>query len=340
MRRSLFFFIILLCLSSLLARPSIGCMTEAQSPGYTLMAEVVKRVATESLLPRMEGEGELSVYISHLLEPEVNALSAVLLFSYGEKELQLCLSAEAKDSKHLVKELETRLFSMLLYDGRALYEEDDALVVDYTYNQGYASLILLHKGDYYKGLDAEGDRWATVVVQRSFEEDDPVSLLVGLSGKKLLPGMRLEKQSGKSVSLALSRSLASDGQFSVDGMYSQDVGLYPFTLVVGGEFGLANSGLSSVYGKAGFAVHLPLSMLFGIDAGFWRNSSVAMMCTLGIGYSPLTSDILYGSSAVFSYRYTLQSVGLDVGVGNKNWASKTTSSSSGLFMQLGLAYTW
>ncbi len=340
MRRTLLSLMMLLCLSSLFARPTLVVSAGGEGPGYALMVGVVERVSEHSLLSRMGGEGVLSVGISDLLEAKPNALSATVLFRYEERELQLCVSAEAKDAKKLGKELEKRLSSMLLYDGRTLFEAEDALLIEYTYNQGYASLSSLHKGDHYKGLDAGANRWATVEVLQVFGEDEPVSLLVGTSGKKLLPGMRLEKQAGKSVSLSVSSFLTTGGKLSLEGLYSQEVGLYPFTLVLGGGFDIAGSTLSSLYGQAGFAVRLPLSMVFGIHSGFWRNSSLAMRCTLGLGYSLTESDMLYGSSAVLTYRYHLSGMGLDVGVGSKHWASELSKHSSGLFMQLGLAYTW
>ena len=331
----------LLCLSSVFARPALVVNAEGEGASYALMAGVVARVSELSLLSRMDGEGVLTVSISNLLETNPNTLSAAVLFSYGEKALQLLLSAEGKDAKHMEKHLEQKLSSMLLYDGRALFETEDGLLIDYTYNQGYASLASLQKGDYYTGLDAQGNRWASVVVQQVFGEEDPVSLLVETSGKKLLPGMKLEKQAGKSVSLSVSRLLttSSSPSFGIEGLYSQEIGLYPFTFVVGGGFDFTGTN-SSLCGQAGFAVNLPLSMVLGIHSGFWRNSSLAMRCTLGLGYSFAQSDLLYGSSAVFTYRYHCNGIGFDVGLGSRHWASEVITYSSGLFMQLGLAYTW
>lgn len=340
MRRTLISVMMVLCLSSLFARVTLVVETEGKSPSYALMAGVAEYVAESSLLPRMGGEGVLSLYISDLLETDPNALSALLLFSYGERTLQLYLSADAKDSKHLEKVLKERLASMLLYDGMVLFEAETSPCIDYTYSYGYASLVPLRKGDLYKGLDAEQNRWATVVVQRTFESDDPVSLLVGTGGKKLLPGMRLEKQAGKSLSLFLSGTPVSGAPFSIGGLYSQQIGLYPFTLVLGAGSDITASSLTTVYAQAGLAVNLPLSMIFGLNSGFWRNSSLAVRCTLDFGYVVSEEELLYGSSAVFTYRYHIGGVGLDVGLGNKRRAPEFTGASSGLFMQLGLAYTW
>lgn|GEM_PF-5373038 len=340
MRRTLFSLMMLFCLSSLFARPSLVVRTEAESPSYALMAGVVARVGEQSLLSRMDGEGELTITVTNLLEAEANALSATVLFSYEGRELQVFLRAEGKDAKHIEKHLEQNLSSMLLYDGMVLFEAAPAPSIDYTYNQGYASLSLLDKGDHYRGIDAGGTKWATVVVQKGFDEEEPVSLLVGTGGKKLLPGMRLEKQAGKSVQLVVSQVLKTDGPFGIEGLYSQEVGLYPFSLVVGGGIDLASSDLSSLYAQAGFAIHLPLSMLFGIDSGFWRNSSLGMRCTLGLGFALADADLLFGSNVAFTYRYSFGDMGFDVGVGNKHWASDHKAYSSGLFMQLGLAYTW
>jgi len=331
----------LLLLASLFARPTFVVKTGGEGAAYALMAGVVARVSEQSLLSRMDGEGVLTVSIFDLLEANGETLSATVLFSYGTKELQLLLSAEGKDANHMEKHLEQRLSSMLLYDGMTFFEAGPSPLIDYTYNQGYASLSSLHTGDHYIGLDAQGNRWATVVVQQVFGEEDPVSLLVGTSGKKLLPGMKLEKQAGKSVSLLVSRLLvtSSSPSFGIEGLYSQEVGLYPFTFVLGGGFDLDGAD-SSLYGQAGFAVRLPLSMVFGIHSGFWRNSSLAMRCTLGLGYSYAESDLLFGSSAVLTYRYQGNGMGFDVGLGNNHWVSDVSTYSSGLFMQLGLAYTW
>ncbi len=330
---------LLLCLSSLVARPTLVLEASGEEPGYAHLMAVVERVANHSLLSRIGGEGVLFITISDLVEPRENALSATVLFTYGERTLRLCLRSEAKDAKHL----EERLSSMLLYDGMALFEAEPALVVAYTYDQGYASLSPLHKGDTYKGLDAEGGRWATVVVRRVLADAEaPVSLLVSTGGKKLLPGMRLEKQAGKSASLSISSSLGASSAplFALEGLYGQDVGLYPLTLVLGGGFDVAEATVFTIYGQVGLNVRLPLSMVFGLHSGFWRSSSVAMRCTMGLGYAPNDGATLYGSGAVFSYRYQGQVVGLDIGVGTKHWASELKSYSSGLFMQLGLAYTW
>ena len=333
---------LLLCLSSLFARATLVVKAEGEGAAYALISDAVARVSEQSLLSRMDGEGELIITISDLLEESSNTLSATVLFSYGKNELQILLSAEGNDPNHLQKQLEQKLSSMLLYDGRLLFEAGPAPLIDYTYTQGYASLSSLHKGDHYKGLDAEGARWATVVVQQTFDQEDPLSLLVGTSGKKLLPGMKLEKQAGKSVSLSLSSLLqaSSSPRLAIEGLYSQEAGLYPFALVLGGGFALACSALASLYFQAGFVVNLPLSMLFGIEGGLWRNSTLAMRATVGLGYAFSGSGVLYGSSAVFTYRYHLDGIGFDIGVGNKHWASELGIHSSALFMQLGLAYTW
>ena len=340
MRRSLLPVMMLFCLSSLFARPTLVVTAGGESPSYALMAGVVARVGEHSLLSRMDGEGVLSISLSDLLEIEPNALSATVVFSYGQRTLQLFLRAKGKDPKKLEKALEQNLSSMLLYDGRTLFEIEDAPLVDYTYDYGYASLSSLQKGDHYEGLDAQGNRWATVVVQHAFDDEKPVSLLVGTGGKELLPGMRLEKQAGREVSLSVSKVLAMGGQLDIEGFYSQDVGLYPFTFVLGGGLDLTGSHISGVNAQTGFVLQLPLSMVFGLHSGFWRNSSLAMRCTLGLGYSLADSQLLYGSSALCIYRYSLHSLGLEVGVGNKHWVSELGTYSSGLFMQLGLAYTW
>ncbi|NBK20469.1 MAG: hypothetical protein EOM68_00370 [Spirochaetia bacterium] len=342
MRRALLPALMVLCLSSLFATPSLVVISEGEGPAYTLMKAAVSRVAEQSLLCRIAGEGELTVTLSDLVEATPNALSASVLFSYGEKTLQLKLSSEGKDERNLSKHVERDLFSMLLYDGRVFLESEYSPIVDYTYGQGYATLAFLSKGDHYKGLDSQGDRFSTVVVQQSFGGEEPVSLLVGTSGKKLLPGMRLEKQAGKSVSFSVAPMFdaSSQARVALEGMYAQEVGLYPFTLVVGGGFDLAGSSLSSLYGQVGLSLSLPLSMLFGIDFGLWRNSSLAVGCTLGLGYALADSALLYGSGAILTYRYQIAGMGIDVGVGSKHWASETKSHSSGLFMQLGLAYTW
>lgn len=326
---------------SLFARPTLTVSSdESGAEGYALMRDVVERVGEHSLLSRMGGEGELSATLSDLLGDAQSSLSATVLFRYEEQELQLCLGSEAKTLRKLKEALETRLSSMLLYDGLTLFEAEDALVVDYTYDQGYASLGTLNKGDHYRGLDAQGNRWATTVVRRTFEGEEPVSLVVGTSGKELLPGMRLEKQAGKAVSVSLSKELKEGGHLGLDALYSQEIGLYPFTLVLGGGLDFSSSQLSSLYAQTGFAVRLPLSMVFGLHNGFWRNSSFAITATLGLGYSFVDPDLLFGSSVVLGYRYHLDDWALDIGVGNKHWASDSLSHSSGLFMQLGLAYTW
>lgn len=342
MRRVLLAALMVLCLSSLSGRPSLVVTSDGQGPAYDLMTAVVTRVAKQSLLCRIAGEGVLTISLFDLLAASPNSLSASVLFSYGENSLQLTLGSEGKDARDLEKNLEQDLSSMLVYDARILLAPEPFPIIDYTYDQGYASLATLRKGDRYKGLDAQGDRWATVVVQQVFGEQEPVSLLVGTSGKKLLPGMKLEKQAGRSASLSVSRLLTTSHSpsFGLEGLYSQEVGLYPFTLVVGGGFDLAGTSLSSVYGQAGLSLSLPLSMLFGVDLGLWRNSSLAMRCTLGLGYALADSDLLFGSSAVLTYRYQIAGMGIDVGVGSKHWASETSGHSSGLFMQLGLAYTW
>ena len=326
---------------SLFARPTLTVSSdESGAEGYALMAGVVERVSEHSLLSRMGGEGALSVTLSDLLGDAQSSLSATVLFRYEGLELQLCFGAEAKGAKKLIEALEKKLSSMLLYDGRTLFEAEDALVVDYTYDQGYATLGILNKGDHYRGIDAQGNRWATAVVRRSFEGEEAVSLLVGTSGKELLPGMRLEKQAGKAVSLSLSKDLKEGGHLGLDGLYSQEIGLYPFTLVLGGGLDVTPSQIFSIYAQTGFAVRLPLSMVFGLHNGFWRNSSFAITATLGLGYSFVDPDLLFGSSVVLGYRYHLDDWALDVGVGNKHWASDSLSHSSGVFMQLGLAYTW
>lgn len=332
----------LLCLCSLVARPALVVNVAEESPSYTLLAGVVEKVAERSLLSRMGGEGVLSVTLSDLFETKPNALSATALFSYGQASLELCIRSEGKDAKHLVRSLEKRLSSMLLYDGLVLLEEKAPPVVDYAYTYGYASLSPLDTGEHFVGLDAEGNRWAAVQVLRSFGEEDPVSLLVGTSGNELLPGMRLERQAGKSVSLAFSGLLDASvsPRFGVEGLYSQEVGLYPFTLVLGGGLDFTGTALSGLFGQGGFSVSLPLSMVFGIHNGLWRNSTLAMRCTLGMGYSYSDAELLFGSNALFTYRYHLQDVGLDIGIGSKHWASELRTYSSGLFMQLGLAYTW
>ncbi|MGB4407903.1 MAG: hypothetical protein WBI82_13655 [Sphaerochaeta sp.] len=340
MRRTLLSVMMLVCLSPLFARPTLVVKAEAESPSYAMLTGVVARVGEQSLLSRMDGEGVLSISLSDLLEIEPNALSATVLFSYGPRTLQLFLSAKGEDSKKLEKALEQRLSSMLLYDGRALFESEDSLLVEYAYESGYATLSPLQIGDHYKGLDAQGNRWATVVVRHVSNEENPVSLLVGTSGKELLPGMRLEKQEGREISLSVSRALTRGGQLAIEGFYSQEVGLYPFTLVMGGGFDFTGSTLSGMNGQAGFVLQLPLSMIFGLHSGFWRNSSLSMRCTLGLGYALSGADLLYGSNALFFYRYRLDSLGFDIGVGNKHWVTELGAYSSGLFMQLGLAYTY
>ncbi|MBI9093905.1 MAG: hypothetical protein JEY71_03375 [Sphaerochaeta sp.] len=340
MRRVLLSVMMLVCLSSLFARPTLVVTAGGESPSYALLTGVVTRVGEQSLLSRMDGEGVLSVFISDLLETEPNALSATVLFSYGQRTLLLSLSAKGRDPKKLESSLEQRLSSMLLYDGMALFASEDMLFVEYAYESGYATLSSLQIGDHYKGLDAQGNRWATVVVRHVSDDKDPVSLLVGTSGKELLPGMRLEKQEGREVSLSVSKVLAAGGQLGIEGFYSQDVGLYPFTLVMGVGIDLTGSALSGMNGQAGFALQFPLSMIFGLHSGFWRNSSLSMRCTLGLGYALSDTNLLYGSNALFVYRYRLDSLGFDVGVGNKYWVTELGAYSSGLFMQLGLAYTY
>ena len=96
----------------------------------------------------------------------------------------------------------------------------------------------------------------------------------------------------------------------------------------------------SLDGRAVVAAALPLSMVFGLYSGFWRNSSLAMECSLGLGYSLSDGVLLYGSSALLTYSYRMQGYSLALGIGNKHWVSEQVSFSSGLFMQLGLAYTW
>ena len=335
--------IALFCLSSLLARPTLVVKAEEESLSYALLAGVAERVAEHSLLSRMEGEGVLSISLYDLLETEPNALSATILFSYGEVSLELCIRSKGKDARHLERALEKKLSSMLLYDGSVLFDTGPSPLVDYTYTHGYASLSSLSKGDRYVGLDAGGQRWATVEVLRSLDgEEGPVSLLVGTSGKELLPGMRLEKQAGKSLSLSVSTLLGKGPtpRVGIEGLYGQEVGIYPFGLVLGGGFDLSGTAFSSVYAQAGLSVHLPLSMAFGLEGGFWRNSSLAMRCTLGLGYSLAESDLLFGSNALFLYQYHLRGYCFEVGLGNKYWASEQSTHSSGLFMQLGLTYTW
>lgn len=342
MKRILLPLMMLVCLSSLLGRPTLVVSSEGEGPAYALLESIVERVGSRSLLTRTDGEGELSVFIDALQVEEANALSANLLFSYGERTLTLCLSAQAKDARHLEKELEERLSSMLLYDGLSLFEATDVLVVDYTYYSGYAALAPLRKGERYKGLDAQGNRWATAVVQHTFTEPSPVSLLVATGGKALLPGMRLEALKGRALQISLFSSLSSLPGFGLEGTYSQDIGLYPFTLVLGGglDFKGKPLAIASLYGRAGFAVTLPLSMVFSLNGGFWRNSALMMECTVGLGYAPFDNSMVFGSTALFSYRYHLGSYSLNLGLGNRHWASKGGPFSSGLFMQLGLAYTW
>ncbi len=333
--------LILVCLSSLFGRPTLMVTSEGEGSSYTLVAGLLERVVPALLLSRIDGEGELSVFIG-ALEAEENSLSVDLLFSYEGKSLSVLLSAQAKDSTHLGEELERRLSSLLLYEGLALVEKREPLVVEYTHASGYATLVPLRKGEHYKGLDADGNRLATAVVQQVITDPSPLSLLAATSGKTLLPGMRLEKMGGKAVEFTISSSLAVWPSLGFDGAYTQDIGLYPFRLVAGGGFTFSGQPLSfsSLYGRFGFAVTLPLSMVGGIQGGFWRNSALAMECSVGLGFAPGQSALLYGSTATFTYRYHLEAYTLSLGVGNKYWASKASPFTSGLFIQLGLAYTW
>lgn len=342
MKRTLLSLLIFLILSSLFALPTLVVSAEGEEQSYALVHSIVERVATHSLLSRLEGEGVLTVTMSELVAEGESALSVDLLFNYEEKTLQLCLSAEAKDAKHLKKELEERLASILTYDGMTLIETGAPPIVDYTYKTGYASLSSLRKGTHYLGLDAQGNRWANTVVHQVSDEEKPLSLLVATGGRALLPGMRLQEQSGREVALSFSSTFSNNPTFGLDGSYSQDIGLYPFSLVLGGGLDMGGKPLSpsSLYGRAGFAVTLPLSMVFGLRSGFWRNSALVMECTLGMGYSLADRALLYGSNALFTYRYRLQGYSLGLGIGNKHWVSEQSSFSSGLFMRLGLAYTW
>lgn len=342
MKRTLLACLLLFSLSSLFARPTLVVDAEGEGDSYTLVRSVVEEVATHSLLSRLDGEGVLSVTISELVAEGEHAVSADLLFTYEQRTLQLCLSAAAKDAKHLQKELEERLLSTLAYDGLALVEAGPSPVVDYTYATGYASLASLRKGAQYLGLDAQGNRWATTVVQQLSDGEYPVSLLAATGGRALLPGMRLQEQKGRQAALSLDSTFSENPVLGIDGSYSQDIGLYPFSLVLGGGLDMDAKPLSvtSIYGRAGFAVTLPLSMVFGLSSGFWRNSALVMECTLGMGYSFRDGSLIYGSNALFSYRYRLQDYSLGLGIGNKHWASVEGTFSSGLFMRLGLAYTW
>lgn len=340
MKRALLPILLLLSLSSLLARPTLVVETAGQGSSYALLGTVVRRVGEQSLLSRMDGDGELSVLIGEVLSEEENSLSANLLFTYGERTLELCLSAD--DARNLEKELERRLTAMLLYDALALMEAEPSPVVDYTYATGYASRSILRKGSPYKGVDAQGKRWGSAMVQHVGDESDPLSLLAGTGGAALLPGMRLVELQGRAVELAFFGMLASPLGLGLDLSYSQDIGLYPFSLVVGGGLDFQGEGLSlsSLYGRAGFVVAFPLSAAFGLQSGFWRNSTLAMECTLGLGYSLVDSLLLYGSSALFTYRYHLGGYSLALGLGNRHWVTSEESYRAGLFMRLGLAYTW
>lgn len=341
MKRILLLTMILLSLFSLSARPTLVVAAAEEGASYNLVREVVERVATHSLLSRIDGEGELSVTVEGLVAEEANALTVDLLFSYEGSELQLCLNARGKGPRRLEKDLEEKLSSLLLYDGLTLIGTEPGLSIDHVYDRGYASLASLRRGEHYKGLDAEGSRWGSAVVQQVSEEE-PVSLLVSTGGKKLLPGMRLAQQKGKSVGLSFSSLLSAGRGFAVDASYSQDIGIHPFMLVLGSGIDLSGESLSpsNLYGRAGVAAALPLSMVFGLYSGFWRNSSLAMECSLGLGYSLSDGVLLYGSSALLTYSYRMQGYSLALGIGNKHWVSEQVSFSSGLFMQLGLAYTW
>jgi len=342
LKRALLPLLLLICLASLPARPTLVVEAAGQGGLYSLLRAVVQRVGEHSLLSRMEGEGELSVLIGEVLSEEANAVSADLVFTYEGRILELCLSANAKDGRHLERALESRLSSMLLYDGLALIEAEPSPAVDYTYATGYASRSILHKGSLYKGVDAQGNRWATAVVQHVADDLSSLSLLSATAGRTLLPGMRLVALQGRAVELAFFGMLSSPLGLGLDFSYSQDIGLYPFSLVVGGGLDVHGQGLSpsSIYGRAGFVVAFPLSMAFGLRSGFWRNSSLAMECTLGLGYGFDEALLLYGSTALFTYRYHLQGYTLALGLGNRHWVSGEGSFSSGVFMRLGLAYTW
>lgn len=330
MKRVTVFVLILASLLPLSARPRLVLdLGTAQGEVAAMVGGTVERVAEHSLLSRMEGEGSLSISLDDYLLTEPYDLRLGLMVSYGEKSLPLQVSLHAQSLGALEKGLERKLSLLLLYDGLLFVEEDEALRLGSSYNQGYASSDPLGKGEYYQVLDAEAKRWGSVVVQQV----GAVSILAQTEGKELLPSMRLKRMEGRAVSLSLLVSQTRDLFF--DALYEQEVGLYPFTFLVG--VGTSPVGL---HAQTGLAVRLPLSLLFGIHHGVWRNSSLSASCTLGLGYALSDSQLLLGSRVVVSYQYRIGDLRLEGGVGNQNWASEHSSFGSGLFLMLGTAYTW
>lgn len=329
-------------LFSLCARPTLVVSWEGEDSSYALVRDIVERVLPLSLLSRIPGEDVLTVSMSDLLQAGAHALAVTLDFSYQENSFQLRLTAQANDRKHLEEELEKRLASMLMYDALASIPLHDGPSVTYTSTTGYAALTPLPKGGYYIGLDAEKERWGSAVVYHLFSEEEQLSLLAATGGAMLLPGMRLQRQSGREVLLSISSSLSLQDGLALESFYTQDIGLYPFRIVLGGGLSFAQSPLflSEVYAKAGVSLAFPLSLLFGLTSGFWRSSSVAMECSIEVGYAVAAHLPLYGSTALLRYCYRLSDSTLSLAVGNKHWVTPSSSLRSGLFMQLGLAYTW
>lgn len=305
---------------------------------HAMVERVVRQVATTSLLSRIEGEGEMVVTLSFNEVDSPYALSVVLNFAYEEKELAFTLSQESTSKSKLERSLQKQLSSVLLYDGLLFLEQRAAVDIAYTYKQGYAVTQALPLGKHYLGYDSQGTRRGSAVVRRVTAVEEPLSLLVSTGGNILLPGMALSPRKGREVQLSYSHSFAGD--YSLQGLYSQDIGLYPFRLVGGVGATFTENVVKDIYTQVGLSVEMPLSLLMNIEHEFWRNSSLAMRSTLSLGSCIPQTEFLLGGTFLASYRYALTDWVCELGMGRSYWTTEKQFQRVGLFIHLGLAYTW
>jgi hypothetical protein len=323
---------------------------DSQSGLESLVENAVLAATKESFLPRLPASvenGELLEIVAGLLQ--LNGpydVTLTLEWKFRGKRFSQIVHGFGTDGPSFQKNLQQTLYFQLRYDALTLLSPLGGLTLDYCYRSSYSSLLTsvedVHKGDLFSVLDTGKRRTGLLVVDQINDGETPVAGFLSLYGKTILPGMQLQKRSGQTLSLSLPLSYHDDlFTLALEGVYTQNIGLYPFLFTFKGSALYRFDDSLALMALSGVSLRLPLSLLFGNGSRFFNNSSLLVSCRIGMGFSPTTLEVLFGSEAELLYTYTVNSAwGLQLGVSSKNWSSEEAEYDAGLSLILATAYTW
>jgi hypothetical protein len=323
---------------------------DSQSDLGSLVENAVLAATKESFLPRLpdsvENKELLEIVAGPLQLGGPYDVTLSLEWKFRGKSLSLRAHGFGTDASSFQKNLQQTLYLQLRYDALTLLSPPEGLTLDYSYRSSYSSLLTsadeVREGDLFSVLDAGKRRTGLLVVDQISDEEPAVAGFLSLYGKTLLPGMQLEKRSGRTLTLSLPFSYHDDLiTVALEGVYTQNIGLYPFLFTLKGSALYRSDSSLAMMALSGVSMRLPLSMLFGNGSRFFNSSSLLVSCRIGMGFSPTTLDVLFGSEAELLYTYSMNSTwGLQLGVSSKNWSSEEAEYDAGLSLILATAYTW